>query len=415
MRRETKPRNAARGISLIEAMVALAVMAFGTVAVLGVQATLRLNADVAKQRNEAVRIAQETLEAARAFGTLDGYEALATTPAAAVEGYTTNTSFQVAQAVADAAPGATAARRKTVTVDVSWLDRAGQPQAVQLSSAVQGTVPELAGSLSVPAEASLLRNPGARHHSIPPEAVPFGEGQSRFNPPGGGGIGWVFNNLTGYITRVCTGPAADSCVDVNARLLAGYVRFATGDVQPTGVEAETPPSTKPEGRVVQVQVLQTHPTAATVACFEDQGAIDHVPYYCAVPVGTEGLWSGRAEVVGLPLDGVFDGERNEYRICRYTPVRGCHPVVGATIWGAPDEEASCSGAAPTPSRRMTNAEHPLNYAEVSGALLNQNFLALRDQYRVVVDGIEIIAPSVCPGDGPSPYINANTWQHQPSS
>ena len=60
-------RARSRGISLIEAMVALAVMAFGTLGVLGVQTTLRLNADIAKQRNEAVRIGQETIEAARSF------------------------------------------------------------------------------------------------------------------------------------------------------------------------------------------------------------------------------------------------------------------------------------------------------------------------------------------------------------
>jgi Tfp pilus assembly protein PilV len=55
-------RTHSRGVSLVEAMVALAVMAFGMLAEVGVQTTLRLNADVAKQRSEATRIAQETLE-----------------------------------------------------------------------------------------------------------------------------------------------------------------------------------------------------------------------------------------------------------------------------------------------------------------------------------------------------------------
>ncbi len=50
-----------RGVSMIEAMVSLAVMAFGTLAVLGVHTGLRLSADVAKQRSEGVRIAQETV------------------------------------------------------------------------------------------------------------------------------------------------------------------------------------------------------------------------------------------------------------------------------------------------------------------------------------------------------------------
>ena len=64
-------RNASRGVSLVEAMVALAVMAFGMLAVVGVQSTLRLNGDIAKQRSEATRIAQETLEKGRSFQVID--------------------------------------------------------------------------------------------------------------------------------------------------------------------------------------------------------------------------------------------------------------------------------------------------------------------------------------------------------
>src|SRR4051794_6693571 len=60
-----------RGVSLVEAMVALAVMAFGMLAVVGVQSTLRLNGDIAKQRSEATRLAQETLETYRSFTSLD--------------------------------------------------------------------------------------------------------------------------------------------------------------------------------------------------------------------------------------------------------------------------------------------------------------------------------------------------------
>ena len=66
--------NAARsrGVSLIEALVALAVMAFGLLGVVGMQATLRFNADVSRQRAEAVRMAQEQMENMRSFGVLSG-------------------------------------------------------------------------------------------------------------------------------------------------------------------------------------------------------------------------------------------------------------------------------------------------------------------------------------------------------
>ncbi len=62
--RRRHPRQ--RGISLIEAVVALAVMAFGMLAFVGLQSSLRFNGDVAKQRAEAVRIAQEAIEQWRA-------------------------------------------------------------------------------------------------------------------------------------------------------------------------------------------------------------------------------------------------------------------------------------------------------------------------------------------------------------
>ena len=47
-----------RGVSLVEAIVAMAVMAFGMMAIVGLQTTLRQNSDIAKQRSEAVRIAR---------------------------------------------------------------------------------------------------------------------------------------------------------------------------------------------------------------------------------------------------------------------------------------------------------------------------------------------------------------------
>lgn len=383
------PRKPDRGVSLIEAMVALAVMAFGTLAVLGVQTTLRLNADIAQQRNEAVRIAQQTLEEARAFGTLAGYQALAPL-AREVEGV--STTFDVVQTVidaeaeaADVAP-APVARRKTVVVDVNWTDRAGQPQGVRLSSTVQGTPPELPGSLTVAANAAVTRNPGGRHPAIPKGAIPFGEGSSKFTPPASDGIGWVFNNLSGVITQRCTGETPDTCVAFNARLLAGYLRFATDGVQPTGVESEIPPSAKllfP----LQVEVVQTQPAAAIVECYEDQGAAAYVAYFCAVPVGEAGAWSGRSRVAGLPLAvRILDGDLGEYKVCRYTPYQEHRTV--------PDG--------------MRNDQHPLDYVGVTRTLLNQNFLIIRA-------GAGDIDPYGCPGDGPSPYIDGTTWHHQPSS
>ena len=406
-----------RGISLVEAMVALAVMAFGTLAVLGVQTTLRVNGDLAKQRNEAVRIAQEAMEQARAIFVLADYQALLDgTTTDAVAGYAaSNTTYQITRTIkdTDAEAPALPARRKTVVVEVTWLDRADAQQSVLLTSVVQGAEPALAGSLAVPADMAVVRNPGGRNPVIPQGAVNQGDGTSRYNPPGGGGIGWVFNNQSGLITKRCTDITAESCVDFSARLLSGYVRFATftaGGGAPAGIDSESPLGL---WEPVAVEVEQTLPAAqaGTVACFGEMLLSTAAEvYYCAVPVGVESAWSGQARLV-LPDAQAFDAEDavspDRRRVCRYTPVRDCQPAVGSIVWGAPGSTLSCSGASPTPSRLMLNADHPIDYVGAKASLTNQNFLVIR-----AGDGTNAYE---CPPDGPSAYQNSNTWKHQPSS
>ena len=384
----------ARGVSLIEALVALAVMAFGTLAVLGVQTSLRLNADIAKQRSEAIRIAQETIETARSFERIADYDALATMENAPVAGYATaNATYLVTRTVTDTAEAdGTGPRRKGVVVDVAWTDRAGEPQSIRLATVIEGVVPALAGSMAVPADRGYTRAPGGRHRGIPPGAtnVPE-EGISSFQPPGGDGLSWTFDNVSGFITEVC--PAPENCVPANARLLSGFVRFATTAAQPTAADAETPPSA---AFAVEVAVAQTAPVAGAVACFE-QTTASYVAYYCAVPVTDAApRWSGRSLLSGLTVaTAEVPADPARFRVCRYTP--------GQSHQFFPDD------ATPVPPRRpLTNAEHPLNYTDVSVPLTNQNFLVIR-----AGNGAAAFS---CPGDdAETTLVNGNTWRHQPSN
>ena len=52
------PRRPARGLSLIDALLAFFVLSTTALVALQTQATLRLDADVARQRAEAVRLAE---------------------------------------------------------------------------------------------------------------------------------------------------------------------------------------------------------------------------------------------------------------------------------------------------------------------------------------------------------------------
>lgn len=373
-----------RGVSLMEALVALAVMAFGMLGVVGMQATLRYNGDVAKQRSEAVRLAQERVENRRAYTVYDsvaGLDAYADLVSRAPEDIAgTNATYKLSEAVADLEGG----QGKALIVTVSWKDRSDQTQQVQLGTNITKVLPELGGSLGVPAYGAPTRLPSGRHSAIPRGAVDQGDGTSKFAPPGAGTVAWVFDNSTGYITFTCAGA---TCTAANARLLAGFIGFATDATQPTPAMAELPPSDAPL-TLIDVSVDQTFPSTGTVSCFEEYASTKVMAYYCAVPVDSVygNKWSGQSLLAVTPLaTSVADPAAASYRVCRYTPVRA-HPVVPA----------------------ISNEEHPLNYANVTNALVQQNFLVIR-----AGDGTSAFT---CPADDPStPFVNGNTWHHQPSA
>lgn len=387
-----RPRAPQRGVSLIEAVVALAVMGIGTLAVLGVQTSLRFNADIAKQRSEAVRIAQEAMEAARRFGTLAAYEAVVDSGPNLVNGLTTNTVYEVTRTVEEPV-GLHAGRYKTVVVTVDWADRTGQAQGLELRSTVHGTPPALAGSLVIATDTGPARTPRRRHFAIPPDAVDQQDGTSRFAPPGApAGLQWVFDNVSGFVTEQCLGAA---CTPLDARLLAGFVRFATGPAQPLPAQAALPADPPPPAPI-DVVVWRTQPivdpVGSPVPCFERVDATA-VAYFCAVPVGLAGTWSGRSELLASPptLDfaaSVSDADATKYRVCRYTPYRD-HRAVG-------------TGTPP-----MRNDQHPLDYDRVAQSLTQQNFLLIR-----AGDGT---TPFDCPADDATLPVNTNTWHHQPAN
>lgn len=385
-----RPSRQQSGISLIEAMVALAVMAFGTLAVLGVQTSLRLNADVSKQRNEAVRMAQEALEAARGFDSVATYDDMLSVDSAPVTVYDgSNAAYQIQTVIEDAREaGIEEPQRKTISVVVTWEDRTGTQQSVRLNTAIHRVPPELGATLVVPADLSLVRTPGGRNAAIPADAQISEDGRtSSFAPPNGGGVRWTFDNVTGFITQVCNG---DACTPLNARLLSGFVQFATelGGRAPDDNDAKIPPGSPV---LVGVIVAQTRPLSfagTTLACFE-RLVSSYVAYYCAVPVGTEFSWSGQSRV-DMPniAETLAETAAGKFRICRYTGKLG-HLTVPA---------------------QMTNEEHPLNYAGVRGPLINQNFLVIRA-------GNGSTAFDCPSGDNElgDPYLSGRTYRHQPAS
>ena len=133
-------RKRQRGTSLLEALITFLVLSVGMLTLLRVQTSLRDSADAARQRSEAVRLAQQDLETLRGFATAAAYSAIAGgvadgTPAAS------NTRYTLTR-VAQPEPGL-----KTIQVTLSWNDRNGEPQRVQLNAMMAAHDPAYSGAL----------------------------------------------------------------------------------------------------------------------------------------------------------------------------------------------------------------------------------------------------------------------------
>lgn len=242
-------RRRERGVSLVEALVAMAIMAFGMLAVVGVQSTLRFNSDIAKQRAEATRLAEQVVEVARGFnrvgsggGTDAEYDALASLDPVTVSGPEFNTTYSVRRTVTpDPMPGI---RRPSIAVlgEVWWTDRQGLEQRVTVRDVVSRVDPVLSGMVISTKSLTPIGRRDGRHPTIPPRAHDLGDGTSIFKPNEGGTAAWIFNNSTGVITHICVVSMADTsssfvaapetCTALNfgGQLLAGQIRFNLRDI-----------------------------------------------------------------------------------------------------------------------------------------------------------------------------------------
>jgi type II secretory pathway pseudopilin PulG len=358
---EARPHR--HGLALIEALIAFAILAFGMLAVMQLQMTMRLNSDIAKQRSEAVRIAQEDMEHARAFSAPSAYEDIASTAQPIeIQGYGANTSYRLTRTVeADDPPGL-----KTLTVRVEWPDRTGRAHYVGLHSAIDGLDPAASGLLSMAPSASLARSPLGRRPGLPPAARDLGGGRSVFKPSAT--VAWVFDNASGMITSLCEVSAAEAadmltsenlkarCSDTRGFLLSGHVNFSGRaldlDIAIQGVDGES----------------------LNYQCFDDSPAAA-VTYYCTVFTANRADWAGMSTL--QPRGWALGTASGQFKVCRYT------------------YDYNRDG-------KVQNIEHPLVYGKnvadgrVSSPLNNQNFL--------VVDGL-----AACP----SGEAGTATLEHQP--
>ena len=142
----SKPTRARqRGVALLEALIAFLVLSIGLLALSRLQTHLRTNADLSRERSEAVRLAQTDIEGLRAFANTADWDAIAdasadVTPAGSRTRYTLERQVQTS----------TDPALKAVQVTLQWNDRHGTAQQLRLSTLIDAQDPALSAALTLP-------------------------------------------------------------------------------------------------------------------------------------------------------------------------------------------------------------------------------------------------------------------------
>lgn len=136
MRVSNAPFVHQRGIAMVEALVVVLILGLSALSLSGVQSLLWLNGETARQREHALMVATQQLEAVRAQAR-SAYEQIASTSQISAKTDAVGTTYLLTQVVA----AGEYAPYKVVNVVVSWNDRSGRSQDVVLATLVSRPTP----------------------------------------------------------------------------------------------------------------------------------------------------------------------------------------------------------------------------------------------------------------------------------
>lgn len=296
------------GFTLLEALIALLVTSFGMLAIAAFQGTLSGSSDVAKQRAEAVRLAQLKIEELRAFEQVpssvtkfnytDNVVSGGDTIGPNNGGYVTNTTYSRVWTV----NGAATDPQKWVRVQVSWQDRGGATQTVDLQTVIARSDPAAIGTVAVGPGGITARTPKNRNVNIPYPAIGLAGGKSAFQPRSDGNSTppfFVFDNVTGDVLGYCNltltggetinfasngnGTTTTGCTAQASYLLSGYIRFVSGNYNQNQVD-NTFGNPTGATRALSADISFIAPTStATTQCFTQRQKVVSVNAGSVVP------------------------------------------------------------------------------------------------------------------------------------
>jgi len=303
------------GFTLLEALIALLITAFGMLGLAGMQMMMSRNAEVAKQRSEATRLVEQQIE------TLRGYTQIQT--AAGVVSW--NGLASGTDSVTPSGSNTTFARTwtlggtiddtmRTLKVTVTWVDRANETNTLTMNTVIAQVDPARSGGVGFPLPANTnLRRPMDRSLNIPFPARDIGGGTSVYSLSN---FAIVFSNDSGYVVKRCDAVDIDTvqseedltnCSDFNAYIVAGYVSKtmnsfpASLDINETDLASRL--TGDEPGIECSMQTAENQNSGATIS--------DYKYYLCVIPVAaSNGSWSGR-----IHLSGMNTG--TDYLVCRF--------------------------------------------------------------------------------------------------
>ena len=310
----------ARGFSLIESLIALVIVSFGLLAIAGVHMKLTRGEDIARQRGEATRLAQEKLEELRSFTQLDavagvnswGGMAGATDTITNNPDYHANTTFTRTWQVLDSVDDAW----RRVRVTVAWTDRvnetANDETTLIFNTMISKTDPFDSGALAFPLPGNTtLKRPKNRSLNIPVPATDLGDGHSVIKVTND--LYAVFSNDSGWVVRTCAfeitlASQIELCDKKTAYIIAGYISLSGPNSFPADLAINTTQITGSTG------VTCAAPSNAVDQNDTEQTIAGYKYYMCVVHVAATGdAWSGMVRLAAASLND----SATDYLVCRF--------------------------------------------------------------------------------------------------